>query len=67
VAANLTPADVVPLPSPFTTRAVQRRRPALVLSDPDVQRGTARLLRALITAAGRFRWPGQPLCQSAGA
>jgi len=48
---------VVRVPFPFTDRAVQRRRPAVVLSDPEFQRGSAHLLLAMITTARRSCWP----------
>lgn len=51
------PFAVVRVPFPFTDRAVQRRRPAVVLSDPEFQRGSAHLLLAMITTARRSSWP----------
>lgn len=48
---------MVRVPFPFTDRAVQRRRPAVVLSDPEFQRGSAHLLLAMITTARRSCWP----------
>jgi mRNA interferase MazF len=48
---------VVRVPFPFTDRAVQRRRPALVLSDPEFQRGSAHVLLAMITTARSSSWP----------
>ncbi len=51
------PFAVVRVPFPFTDRAVQRRRPAVVLSHPDFQRGSAHLLLAMITTARRSCWP----------
>jgi len=51
------PFAVVRVPFPFTDRAVQRRRPAVVLSDPEFQRGSAHLLLAMITTARRSCWP----------
>ncbi|WP_411873264.1 type II toxin-antitoxin system PemK/MazF family toxin [Vulcanococcus limneticus] len=51
------PLAVVRVPFPFTDRAVQRRRPAVVLSHPDFQRGSAHVLLAMITTAKRSCWP----------
>jgi mRNA interferase MazF len=51
------PFAVVRVPVPFTDRAVHRRRPAVVLSDPAFQRGSAHLLLAMITTARRSCWP----------
>lgn len=51
------PFAVVRVPFPFTDRAVQRRRPALVLSGPSFQRGSAHVLLAMITTARRSSWP----------
>lgn len=50
------PFAVVRVPFPFTDRGVQRRRPAVVLSDPDFQRGSAHVLLAMITTASRSCW-----------
>jgi mRNA interferase MazF len=49
--------SVLRVPFPFTDRAVQRRRPAVVISGPDVQRGSAHVLLAMITTARRSSWP----------
>ena len=51
------PFAVVRVPFPFTDLAVQRRRPAVVLSDPEFQRGSAHVLLAMITTARRSCWP----------
>jgi mRNA interferase MazF len=51
------PFAVVRVPFPFTDRAVQRRRPAVVLSDAAFQRGSAHVLLAMITTAKRSCWP----------
>jgi mRNA interferase MazF len=48
---------VVRVPYPFTDRAAQRRRPAVVISGPDFQRGSAHVLLAMITTARRSSWP----------
>ena len=51
------PFAVVRVPFPFTDRAVQRRRPALVISAPLFQQGSAHVLLAMITTARRSNWP----------
>ena len=51
------PFAVVRVPFPFTDRVAQRRRPAVVLSAPEFQRGSAHLLLAMITTASRSCWP----------
>lgn len=51
------PFAVVRVPFPFTDRALQRRRPAVVHSDPEFQRGSDHLLLAMITTARRSCWP----------
>ncbi|MCX5954574.1 MAG: type II toxin-antitoxin system PemK/MazF family toxin [Cyanobacteria bacterium] len=51
------PFAVVRVPFPFTDRAVQRRRPALVISEPSFQLGSAHVLLAMITSAKRSSWP----------
>ena len=57
---------VVRVPFPFTDRAVQRRRPALVISHPSFQRGSAHLLLAMITTARNSSWPLDWLIQDLG-
>ncbi len=54
---SLEPFAVVRVPFPFTDRAVQRRRPAVVLSSPAFQRGSAHVLLAMITTARGSGWP----------
>jgi mRNA interferase MazF len=51
------PFSVLRVPFPFTDRAVQRRRPAVVISGPDFQLGSAHVLLAMITTAKRSSWP----------
>ena len=51
------PFAVVRVPFPFTDRAVQRRRPAVVPSDPEFQRGSVHVLLTMITTASRSCWP----------
>ena len=42
---------------PFTDRAAQKRRPALVLSPPAFQEGSAHVLLAMVTTARHSSWP----------
>ncbi|MFN7898589.1 MAG: type II toxin-antitoxin system PemK/MazF family toxin [Synechococcaceae cyanobacterium] len=51
------PFSVLRVPFPFTDRAVQRRRPAVVISGPAFQRGSAHVLLAMITTARHSSWP----------
>ncbi len=48
---------VVRVPFPFTDRQAQKRRPALVLSQPDFQQASGHLLLAMITSARQSSWP----------
>jgi len=48
---------VVRVPFPFTDRQAQRRRPAVVLSEPGFQRASGHLLLAMITSARQSAWP----------
>lgn len=48
---------VVKVPFPFTDRRAQKRRPALVLSQPDFQQASGHLLLAMITSARQSSWP----------
>ena len=58
------PWDVVTVPFPFTDRAAQKRRPALVLSQRSFNRHGHSLM-AMITSS-RPSWPGDsPLSQLA--
>jgi mRNA interferase MazF len=50
------PFAVVRVPFPFTDSAVQQRRPALVISAPPFQQGSAHVLLAMITTARRSNW-----------
>lgn len=50
------PWDVVTVPFPFTDRAAQKRRPALVLSQKSFNRHGHSLM-AMITSS-HLRWPG---------
>ena len=48
---------VVRVPFPFTDRQAQKRRPALVLSQPGFQQASGHLLLAMITSARQSAWP----------
>ena len=48
---------VVLVPFPFTDRASEKRRPALVLSEPSFQQACGHLLLAMITSATQSSWP----------
>jgi mRNA interferase MazF len=48
---------VVRVPFPFTDRQAQKRRPALVLSQPYFQQTSGHLLLAMITSARQSSWP----------
>lgn len=48
---------VVLLPFPFSDRASEKRRPAVVLSDPGFQQACGHLLLAMITSAAQSSWP----------
>jgi len=50
--------QVVVVPFPFTDRPVRRRRPALVVSRPQaLGNSIGHSVLAMITSAGRSRWP----------
>ena len=49
--------DVVVVPFPFTDRAQQKRRPALVLSNEAFNKQSGHALMAMITSAGNEPWP----------
>jgi mRNA interferase MazF len=51
------PFAVVRVPFPFTDRQAQKRRPALVLSQPGFQQACGHLLLAMITTARQSSWP----------
>lgn len=48
---------VVLVPFPFTDRAAEKRRPAVVLSEPGFQQACGHLLLAMITSAAQSSWP----------
>ncbi len=49
--------DVVVVPFPFTDRAQQKRRPALVLSNAAFNKASGHSVMAMITSAGNSPWP----------
>jgi mRNA interferase MazF len=49
--------DVVIVPFPFTDRAQQKRRPALVLSNADFNNQSGHGVMAMITSVGNAPWP----------
>ncbi len=49
--------DVVVVPFPFTDRAQQKRRPALVLSNAAFNKRSGHSVMAMITSAGNTTWP----------
>jgi mRNA interferase MazF len=61
--------DVVVVPFPFTDRPVQRRRPALVVSQPGpLSTVIGHSVLAMITSAGHRRWPlDVPICDLTAA
>lgn len=50
--------DTVVVPFPFTDRRTTKRRPALLLSDPEFARATDNVILAMITSAKQSDWPG---------
>ena len=56
----VTPArfDIVVVPFPFTDKAAQKRRPALVISDSKAfNQPAGHSVMAMITSAGNAPWP----------
>ena len=51
------PFDIVVVPFPFTDRRAEKRRPALVVSSTDFNRGHRHSILAMITSAPG-EWPG---------
>ncbi len=49
--------SLVRVPFPFTDRAVQKRRPALVVSAPDFQNQSGHLILAMVTTVNQSCWP----------
>jgi mRNA interferase MazF len=56
----MTPCEghaVVLVPFPFTDRTAQKRRPAVVLSQPSFQQASGHVLLAMVTSARQSSWP----------
>ena len=49
--------DVLVVPFPFTDRAQQKRRPALVLSNAAFNKQSGHSVMAMITSVGNAPWP----------
>jgi len=49
--------SLVLVPFPFTDRATQKRRPAVVLSSHDFQCASGHVLLAMVTSAKQSAWP----------
>ena len=49
--------DIVVVPFPFSDRAAEKRRPALVLSDRTFN-GAGHTVLAMVTTRGHHPWPG---------
>ena len=54
---SLKPFALVRVPFPFSDRNAQKRRPALVLSQPDFQQRSGHVLLAMVTSANQSSWP----------
>ena len=57
-AATFLPGDVVKVPFPYTDRPTRQRRPALIVSSPDLQRGHGLSWVLMITSAANRGWKG---------
>ncbi len=55
--------DVVVVPFPYSDRLAEKRRPALVVSDPDLERSCGLIWVAMITSSGRSRLLGDVALQ----
>lgn len=56
-ALPLATFPVVRVPFPFRDQRAERRRPAILISAPAFQKGSAHLLLAMVTTARHFSWP----------
>ena len=52
------PWDVIKVPFPYTDRAVQQRRPALVVAVPDAPETPELLWVLMVTSTANRGWPG---------
>ena len=50
------PYDVVVVPFPYADRLAEKRRPAIVISAPDLERQHGLVWLAMVTSAGNRRW-----------
>ena len=50
------PYDVVVVPFPYADRLAEKRRPAIVISAPGLERQQGLVWLAMITSAGNRRW-----------
>lgn len=57
------PFDIVVVPFPFTDRRAAKRRPALVVSSAEFNRGHRHAILAMITSASG-EWPGDVIIQA---
>lgn len=48
--------EIVVLPFPFTDRSTTKRRPALILSNPEYQESNGHIVCAMVTTAARSSW-----------
>ena len=56
--ATFSPGDVVKVPFPYTDRSTRQRRPALVVSSPELQRQHGLSWVLMITSAANRGWEG---------
>lgn len=56
--ATFLPGDVVKVPFPYTDRPTRQRRPALIVSTPDLQRQHGLSWVLMITSAANRGWEG---------
>ena len=54
---SFEPYALVRVPFPFSDREAQKRRPAVVLTQPGFQRASGHLLLAMVTSARQSQWP----------
>lgn len=55
---TFSPGDVVKVPFPYTDRSTRQRRPALIVSSPDLQRRHGLSWVLMITSAANRGWEG---------
>lgn len=56
--ASFEPGDVVTVPFPYTDRSTRQKRPALVVSSPDIETEHGLLWVVMITSAANRGWAG---------